>query len=314
MRRLAASLSTFAAIQLLVLVALAAACRHWPAFWGNEYRRIEDARDRRLAGLAPPRLLLLGGSNVAFSIDSDEVERITGRHVVNLGLDLDLGLAFILRRGAAAARAGDLVIAIPEYHHFFTDQTNQTLLTYLVCRPSDIRHVAPSQLAPLLDSGLLTMRDLARGAVASLRSPAMREAYRAELFRPNGDYIGHHGRPAPGFDPDAAPPPRAAELEIDRALDLLNRFASACRSTGAKPAFAFAPTTRGRMRRFGTAYRRVAAAAERGLDMPVLDRLEGAIYRDADAFDAEYHLDADAARRRSRALAVAITRRFGRRR
>lgn len=70
------------------------------------------------------RIILAGGSNVAFSFDSTTLERALARPTINMGLHGDLGLAHMAHEVEDGARAGDLVVLIPEYEHFYGDTLN----------------------------------------------------------------------------------------------------------------------------------------------------------------------------------------------
>src|SRR5690349_17326278 len=61
----------------------------------NYFARIVE-KHQRLAASPPPRVILLGGSNVPFGFESDVMEGAIGRPVVNMGLAAGLGAEFML--------------------------------------------------------------------------------------------------------------------------------------------------------------------------------------------------------------------------
>ena len=63
-----------------------------------------------------PKIMLVGGSNLAFGIASDSIEKKMNRPVVNLGLYVGFGLDFILKDAISEVRKGDLVIISIEYY------------------------------------------------------------------------------------------------------------------------------------------------------------------------------------------------------
>lgn len=63
-----------------------------------------------------PKIILAGGSNLAFGIASDSIERKVGVPVVNLGLYVGFGLDFILQETLSEIKKGDLVILSIEYY------------------------------------------------------------------------------------------------------------------------------------------------------------------------------------------------------
>lgn len=67
------------------------------------------------------KVILAGGSNVSFGIDSKTLEENLGRPVVNTGLHGGLGLEFMLNDLRPYIKQGDLVVLMPEYEYFYTD-------------------------------------------------------------------------------------------------------------------------------------------------------------------------------------------------
>ena len=61
------------------------------------------------------RIIFCGGSNLAFGIDSKEIQDSIGMRVINLGLNAALGLDFILNEIKTSARPEDVVILSIEY-------------------------------------------------------------------------------------------------------------------------------------------------------------------------------------------------------
>jgi len=94
---------------------------------GDTYLAAWSAKHRRLIGPGRDRLLLTGGSNLAFGVDSARLQAATDRDTINLGLHGGLGLALMLHEIEDGARAGDLVVLIPEYEHFYGDVMNGQL-------------------------------------------------------------------------------------------------------------------------------------------------------------------------------------------
>lgn len=62
-----------------------------------------------------PRIIFVGGANVAFGIDSKAIAAATGLPVVNMGLNASFGLDFMLNEAKAIARPKDIIIISPEY-------------------------------------------------------------------------------------------------------------------------------------------------------------------------------------------------------
>jgi hypothetical protein len=100
MRRLLFQAILFGAIQLGLFLAL------WQMAARNtdDYLAASLDKEYRLATLPGPRVVFVGGSNVAFGLDSAIIERWTGRRSVNMGLYVNLGLPFMLDEVRAGLR------------------------------------------------------------------------------------------------------------------------------------------------------------------------------------------------------------------
>lgn len=66
-----------------------------------------------------PRIIFIGGSNLAFGIDTEEFIKQTGKEVINLGLHAGLGLKLSLDTYSPYIKDSDIVVVAPEYAHFF---------------------------------------------------------------------------------------------------------------------------------------------------------------------------------------------------
>jgi hypothetical protein len=70
---------------------------------------------------AGPRIVVIGGSNVAYGLDSRRLQEALHIPVVNAGLHASLGMKFYLTDIKPYIREGDIVVVIPEYSQYYTD-------------------------------------------------------------------------------------------------------------------------------------------------------------------------------------------------
>ncbi|GHU71251.1 hypothetical protein FACS189450_06980 [Spirochaetia bacterium] len=78
-------------------------------------------KHQRLANTVSPRIVLIGGSNLAFGIDSKAIQDILNIPVVNTGIHAGIGLGRMLDDAAPFLHTGDIVVIAPEYSHFTSD-------------------------------------------------------------------------------------------------------------------------------------------------------------------------------------------------
>ena len=96
-----------------------------------------------LKNSASPRLIFVGGSNVAFGVDSQTIQEESGYQVVNMGLNGNLGMPFMLAVVSPFLRAGDVVIIMPEYTLLLSQKYNigPTFIQTLLANPSLLQYV-----------------------------------------------------------------------------------------------------------------------------------------------------------------------------
>ena len=63
-----------------------------------------------------PKIILVGGSNLAFGIASDSIEKALEKPVVNFGLYAGFGLTFVLKEAVTEVKKGDVIVLCPEYY------------------------------------------------------------------------------------------------------------------------------------------------------------------------------------------------------
>jgi hypothetical protein len=212
--------------------------------WRRSYLAAWRVKHEHLVGPGENRLIVAGGSNVAFGIDSSELQSATRRETINMGLHAGLGLLSMLNEIEAGVRSGDTVILIPEYEHFYGDTMNgQVEAAYLVrYEPSALRYFSSwRQLRPLvlnahiitrattfdlLDKMKMRTHTGEAGPVSTVYRPVS-TVYRKAAFDAHGDMVAHLSE---------APEPERVAATNDRITGAFNQEAIAaitrCASTG----------------------------------------------------------------------------------
>ena len=86
----------------------------------NSYDLAIIDKCRILADTESPKIVLAGGSNLAFGIDSAAIQDVLHIPVVNMGLHGGIGLGRILDDISPFLNSGDILLIAPEYNHFTT--------------------------------------------------------------------------------------------------------------------------------------------------------------------------------------------------
>jgi hypothetical protein len=79
-------------------------------------------KDALLRDAPGPRLVLVGGSNLSFGIDSQLLADELALNPVNTGLHASLGLKYMMDGTLPYVRRGDVVVLVPEYSHYYGDR------------------------------------------------------------------------------------------------------------------------------------------------------------------------------------------------
>ncbi|MGE3309983.1 MAG: hypothetical protein AB7O66_08435 [Limisphaerales bacterium] len=159
-------------------------------------------KHRLLESTQSPKVVLVGGSSMAFGIRSDRLEAALGRPVVNMGLASGLGLEFMLAEVEPRMRAGDTVILGFEYDHFArgprtgwksgTGFDPEILAQVLVFRPAGIAHLGWRHArSMILERGLPILSQILRESAADLVSTETRSPTTSEDrgFNRWGDHL-----------------------------------------------------------------------------------------------------------------------------
>ena len=277
--------------------------RHYPV--AENYFAAADDKGRILATNPAPRLIIIGGSSAAFGLDSELVGRRCGRTGVNMGVQVAFGLSFMLSQIEPHLRPGDVVIVAAEYsgyaQHFKADAELLGALTER--NPAFAARLPRGEIQKLLDRGIVmrvgTVLRAMLGAPARILEQSDPIYYR-RAFNGHGDlvsYIGKQGKGAPGTRFKYVPG-TAAE-----AIGRLNAFHQHCAARGAKVFITHPPFSQPLYEQSAKSITTLERELRECLTIPFLDRPEDTALPPEMFFDTGYHLNPDARRIRSEALA-----------
>lgn len=197
----------FAALMLSILLA---AVLFGPPAAPSEYMRSTVAKNARLRAIGSPKVVLIGGSNLAYGIDSERLEQALCLPVANMGLTAVLGFRFIVNEVVDELGPGDVVIVALEHSNYRRpEKMDDALATVLDYRPASFAYVPwyerPRIAASLGVLHLQAVRDHLREAYRQGRTTPL---YRERVFNVQGDLVNQLGEP-----PTAIPEPDPAEFD-----------------------------------------------------------------------------------------------------
>lgn len=105
-------------------------------------------KDSLLRNASSPRIILIGGSNLSMSINSQLLKDSLQLFPINTGLSASIGLLYMLDSSLPHVRPGDIVVVCPEYSQFYDNLqvgTEDLVRVVLDNRPVDIFRLRSAQ-------------------------------------------------------------------------------------------------------------------------------------------------------------------------
>lgn len=312
MRQFVARLGIFVAIQAMIGVALLqldpGANDSALASFLEKDARLEQTADR-------PRLMIVGGSNVPFGLDSEQLgEAFPDYSVTNLGISASLGLDFMLNHVGSRAQRGDMVLLAPEYLHFATRcSCSPALIDMMRICPRTSEFLSVADWKDLGDSGLGNVRYVCRRIQPRLRGVRPNE-FRRNDFNSLGDMVAHHDMPPTYQKKRIREKGFSAKWDVqtnilDQQVQRLNEFAEKCRAEGIEVVLSYPPLSETSWNANQQIIVEIREKLSQELKIPILNEEMTPSWPDEMYFDTEWHLTAAGKEQRTAEL-IASMRRF----
>ena len=240
-----------------------------------------------------PRIIIVGGSNVAFAIDSETLSEELNTPVINLGVTFGFGLRFMLNDTAQFINQGDLVVISPEYELFYNDVLegyDESLAILLSVYPQAINAFDIFQIQRLGEVSIkimqLKLRQLILLPVFRSEHDQFGWLQRSGLNR-YGDFIAHLG-----LDPILIPDdPIITDDDIfnQTTIKVLNQFHKEAQSKGVKVVLIFPATRNTNCEMTDARLEELENILRNQLEMPILNNFRSSCYPDELFFDHQYH-------------------------
>lgn len=312
-QRFAARLACFLAIQMVVG---AVVIRYGRPGNSEHYLSAIEDKIERLKSCDGPRIVTIGGSNVAFGIHSPIMQDSLGIESVNLGLNLALGLPFQLECYLQHAHPGDIVILSPEYQLLTCSehqQGNALIIDYMLLQyPQAKRYLNRSRTTgwkTFLDSdGLWAVHQWVGRAFKTMRDEdTTDQIYHRSAFNECGDVVAHYGHAA-DRPISVGPVPQLTEESEKQTLALLNRFHRECREKGVHVYLSYPPILESDYDNAEAFIEQLHQTLAENVTIPILHHPRQFAHSYNHFFDTGYHLNQQAGEARTLYLAAAIER------
>lgn len=212
----------------------------------NQTRYLAATIDKHktLENLDSPKVILVGGSNLVFSIDSKALQDEFDLPVINMGLHANLGLRYILNEVKYQIDSDDIIIVMPEYEHFIDTPLDGggELASLWEQYPESTRHMRSiGQFRTLIGSHpKITRSALYKILVLAKNSTPYQVCndgiYCRENFNSYGDITGNDGTQEINIGMGLSSKPGDRSLEV---VEMLNGFNDFSNNAGATVYFLF---------------------------------------------------------------------------
>lgn len=270
-------------------------------------------KQRLLASAPSPRLVLVGGSNLAFGIKSPQLQDGLGGqyNVVNMAVQGGLGLGFALNETLAGLRSGDIVVISPEYEVLWFDEYQPFQLTQaLVARPSSWRYIPTDRrmwfvASAIPQAALPSLHQLAVTAAGRYAPDLFGDAlgttiYRRSLFNEFGDHTSIRESRQADLPPDRGE--RLSATRMESSLSRLRQFHREAERRGARVFVAYPPLPQYRWNRYAADFQATHAILSSKTELGILGEPAQEVYPESSFYDTVNHLTDAGAEARTRQL------------
>jgi hypothetical protein len=226
----------------------------------NDYSLGIEMKHRRLAQIGTRKIVLIGGSNLSYGVDSKQVRQITGCPVVNMGMNGYFGVRYMLEEVKAHINSSDVVVLSFEYDNLYksVDGTPSSHLAIIKAYPSVFSYLSPEQklkaVAAIPVVAQAKVMRLISELIAAVKRPITGKSYRyegpadmniiesLESFTPEGDIVAHLGIEWP-FPREEAVVPKGATIDREM-VSLMRGFAEEMQKRGVPVVVSYTPFLR----------------------------------------------------------------------
>ena len=216
-----------------------------PAQYTQTFLGALSDKYERLTSVEEPKIVVIGGSSVAFGLDCAMIEEYTGMPAVNFGLYASLGTKAMLDLSKANIGEGDIVLLAPE-------MDKQTLSLYFneesMWQAMDgafgmLRYVGKANRGAMFSGVWKFAHDKYSFYTSEAPNPA--GVYNRSSFNEYGDivYKREYNIMAMGYDPTTVITLEASIVD-PAFVSYVNEYIAWCRDKGAEVYFSFSPMDR----------------------------------------------------------------------
>ncbi|QMW01843.1 hypothetical protein [Spirosoma foliorum] len=251
----------------------------------NVYTAVSIDKENRLATANQPRLIFVGGSSMALGLNSQFMEKVTGKQVVNMGIHAGLGLPFILNESLAGLKSGDIVVLCLEYT---LDKGDKKLQAQLVdVNPRAKEYLSFSLIDYIQFYTQNVQRCLSGAFYKVINADRLDPIYNRSALNIQGDVISHYSLPKRKTLADLV---KWKDLGDAEYIKQVNGFINNAKRKGATVYFSYPALCSSA---FILNYQNMQLLEKKYLqeiNCPIIGRPQSFVFNDKDFYDTVYHL------------------------
>lgn len=253
-------------------------------------------KHKRLDQFDNNRLLLIGGSNLAFGIDSGLIEEEFNVNVINLGLHAGLGLKFIINEAMSSVKKGDIVLLSLEYPLY--DESSQPSIDLI----NHTQTIYPNSKSfydiSLKDNFFISLQNSKKWF--DRQNIQIDSVYNRKYFNKYGDVVGHLTKAQPKDIDDRGV---MNKINIDNNVSLLHELYLKCNSLDAKLYIVFPNYPISEFNKNKTVIYDLKEQIKTKVDfIEMINEPETFVFEDSFFFDTVFHLNAKGRQKRTKML------------
>jgi hypothetical protein len=256
-------------------------------------------KDSLLTYTESPRIILIGGSNLSFGINSQLLKDELAMNPVNMGLNAGISLKYMMDSSLPEIQRGDIVVLVPEYHYYKSDIheiNRQMLYVTFDTNREQLRYLNTWQffnLLPFLPKYALTKYN----PMQYLGDFSPHSVYGSESYNQFGDAIGHWGKESVSFSP-------LSKLEGEVQPGMMKEIRGFAEQVNDKDGLFFIsyPTIDATSYNIWMSYIHKIEKMILAYNLPVLGTPRDYLLNDSLFYDSAYHLTKDGADIRTKLL------------
>lgn len=299
-------------LPIAILISLAVAI---PAQYSNTFVGALDDKYDRLTSIDVPKIVVVGGSSVAFGQDSALLEKWTGMPVVNFGLYAALGTKLMLDLSLDGINEGDVVVLAPELdaQTFSLYFNSETTLRAMDGRLSLMNSVPMNNKMSMLGGMWRFVAEKIKHAKEGT-APNPEGAYNSANFNEYGDVVyPRYENVMKGYYDKNKPVVLDESIVDEEFLDYLNDYIKKCERRGATVLFSFCPVNELALDDTSDVFTRADFAdfLDDNLDCKIISDIERYIMDGGYFYDTNFHLNDVGVKYRTILLAEDINMELG---